>query len=199
VDYNVLNFLDITNISGYLTITKVSKDNEEVLYSDHNTIVSGMGIGLSELFASESELDLYFMTNFQLGVSGTSTLDVITTQELAGPLSSLGEYGYSSETINYVLKSMSKYGKTFENQPFGVIPLSNITKVSDSVVRHRIVVDNQDANDLEINEIGLFMNNPFKAVFGEALLVAYKQFPAISKTDDYSLIFEWDIDFTMNS
>ena len=197
-DY-ILNFLDYVNIEGYLTIKKSTFDGEEVLYSDYNTIVSGMGLGMAELFSSENDIDKFLTQNFQLGVSGTSSLEDISTQELGKALSSLEEYGYNDETLKYILKNQYKYSKVFPDTVFGVIPLSNIFAISDGVIRHKIVIDNEDANDISINEIGLFMKNPLATTPDTAVLVAYKTFPTITKTEDYSIIFEWDIDFSMNS
>lgn len=197
-DY-ILNFLDYVNIEGYLTIKKSTFDGEEVLYSDYNTIVSGMGLGMAELFSSENDIDQFLTQNFQLGVSGTSSLEDISTQELGKALSSLEEYGYNNETLKYTLKNQYKYSKVFPDTVFGVIPLSNIFAISDGVIRHKIVIDNEDANDISINEIGLFMKNPLATTPDTAVLVAYKTFPTITKTEDYSIIFEWDIDFSMNS
>lgn len=197
-DY-ILNFLDYVNIEGYLTIKKSTFDGEEVLYSDYNTIVSGMGLGMAELFSSENDIDQFLTQNFQLGVSGTSSLEDISTQELGRALSSLEEYGYNNETLKYTLKNQYKYSKVFPDTVFGVIPLSNIFAISDGVIRHKIVIDNEDANDISINEIGLFMKNPLATTPDTAVLVAYKTFPTITKTEDYSIIFEWDIDFSMNS
>lgn len=195
----ILNFLDYINIEGYLTIKKSTSDGEEVLYSDYNTIVSGMGLGMAELFSSENDIDKFLTQNFQLGVSGTSSLEDISTQELGKALSSLEEYGYNDETLKYILKNQYKYSKVFPDTVFGVIPLSNIFAISDGVIRHKIVIDNEDANDISINEIGLFMKNPLATTPDTAVLVAYKTFPTITKTEDYSIIFEWDIDFSMNS
>lgn len=195
----ILNFLDYINIEGYLTIKKSTSDGEEVLYSDYNTIVSGMGLGMAELFSSENDIDKFLTQNFQLGVSGTPSLEDISTQELGKALSSLEEYGYNDETLKYILKNQYKYSKVFPDTVFGVIPLSNIFAISDGVIRHKIVIDNEDANDISINEIGLFMKNPLATTPDTAVLVAYKTFPAITKTEDYSIIFEWDIDFSMNS
>lgn len=197
-DY-ILNFLDYVNIEGYLTIKKSTFDGEEVLYSDYNTIVSGMGLGMVELFSSENDIDQFLTQNFQLGVSGTPSLEDISTQELGRALSSLEEYGYNNETLKYTLKNQYKYSKVFPDTVFGVIPLSNIFAISDGVIRHKIVIDNEDANDISINEIGLFMKNPLATTPDTAVLVAYKTFPTITKTEDYSIIFEWDIDFSMNS
>ena len=47
------NFAEDIGITGHLTIIKKFKDGEEeVVFDDHNIIVSGMGVALSYLFTA---------------------------------------------------------------------------------------------------------------------------------------------------
>ena len=70
------NFTEELGINGHLTIIKQYNDGqEEVVFDDHNIIVSGMGVGLSYMFTgsgSNSVLD-YQIDRFQVGVSGPPT------------------------------------------------------------------------------------------------------------------------------
>ena len=56
------NFTEELGINGHLTIIKKFTDGqEEVVFDDHNIIVSGMGVGLTYLFTgsgSNTVLDL---------------------------------------------------------------------------------------------------------------------------------------------
>ena len=67
-------------LSGHLQIAKVYSDGtEELVFDDHNVIVSGMGVGLSYLFTaggSDNLLD-FQIDRFQVGVSGGTALEVI--------------------------------------------------------------------------------------------------------------------------
>ena len=45
---------DALDVSGHLQIYKIYKDGtEEKVFDDHNLITSGMGLGLSMLFAGQ--------------------------------------------------------------------------------------------------------------------------------------------------
>ena len=73
------NFIEEVGITGHLTISKQDKESgeEEVLFDDHNIIVSGMGVGLSYLFTgsgSNSIVD-YQIDRYQLGTSRGSDRD----------------------------------------------------------------------------------------------------------------------------
>ena len=76
--------------TGHLKIIKVFNDgSEEVYFDDSNIIVSGMGVALSYLFAGSGSTTItdYHIDKFQLGVSGTSSLQTSTTYVLSGALS----------------------------------------------------------------------------------------------------------------
>lgn len=202
----ILNLIEDLNIKGHLTISKVySSGEEEVVFDDHNIIVSGMGVSLAHLFAmsgSNSILD-YQVDRFQLGVSGASIYEVSSRNELRGPLTSISEYvgtggavlATSGEHIlnNAVVKT-SRY--------YGLIPQHNITRVDDNTVRYTIYIDQESCNnikrngvDASLNEIGLFVKN-IKGVSPVApILVAYRYFSNIAKTSDFALVFRWSLSF----
>ena len=55
---------DNISVSGHLEIYKIYEDGrEEQVFGDHNTITSGMGVGLGLLYAGSGADDI---TNFQI-------------------------------------------------------------------------------------------------------------------------------------
>lgn len=198
-----MNFIEDLGINGHLTITKVNRDgSEELIFDDHNIIVSGMGVGLAYLFAGlgSTKITDFHLDRVQIGVSGNSSLETSTTFQLSGPLSSTAEYGVNSDQ-NVVQSNQLVNGTSVSNKFFIKLPRSKVTRINDNSVRYTIVLD-EDAcnsstirNNLPINEIGLFMKNPQGAATDSSLLVAYRYFSNILKTDDFSLIFRWTINF----
>jgi len=209
------NFTDELGINGHLTIIKRYNDGvEEVLFDDHNIIVSGMGVNLAYLFtASGSHVVLdYQIDRFQLGVSGRSTnvatgvLETSTTYQLSGPLTLAGATtSYGSESNLFIAEGTQM---TNENDTtgvaFGLIPANKVTRIADNSVRYTIVVDDEACNGLAdsqsnetyLNEIGLLAKNPRGDSSPTAsILVAYRTFSNIRKTSDFSLIFRWTLNF----
>lgn len=198
------NFVEDLGITGHLQIVKkMSSGQEEVLLDDHNIIVSGMGVGLSYLFAasgSDSILD-YQVECFQLGISGPPAGGVTSAiYELSGPIAD-SEYGAASNLFIAERDQITGATRTL-NQAFAIIPAGKITRIADNSVRYTLVVDEQACNSIirdsesrALNEIGLFMKNPTGAADPEPILVAYRTFSDIIKTDDFSLIFRWTLNF----
>ena len=200
------NFIDDIGITGHLTIHKQYSDGqEELVFDDHNIIVSGMGTGLSYMFngsGSNSVLD-YQIDRFQIGVSGPPTGGVVSSiYQLSGDLTSIAEYGTGSNL--YIEDASQIKGNTIAtNKFFALIPANKITRIGDSSVRYTLVVDEEacndltrDSNDMNINEIGLFMKNPTgNTGTNRSILVAYRTFSNIRKTNDFSLIFRWTLNF----
>lgn len=203
----ILNLMESLDIKGHLTITKVyNSGNEEVIFDDHNIIVSGMGVSLAHLFAlsgSDSILD-YQIDRFQIGISGAAALEVSSTNQLSGPLSSFAEYGVDGDIlqtsayqiINNAIVSVPRY--------YGIIPQQNITRIDANTVRYTIVLDENSCNGEDItrggsqkylNEVGLFVKNIKNNVIDAPTLVAYRHFDDILKTSDFSLVFRWSINF----
>ena len=198
------NFTEELGINGHLTIIKKFTDGqEEVVFDDHNIIVSGMGVGLTYMFTgsgSNSVLD-YQIDRFQIGVSGPPAGGVTSAiYELSGALEE-DEYGAGSNLFiksGFQIKNQGSSDPTYA----ALIPANKITKIGDSSVRYTLVVDEEACNGLErdsleanINEVGLLMKNPKGSAAGEPILVAYRTFSNIMKTDDFSLIFRWTINF----
>jgi hypothetical protein len=201
----ILNLMEDLDIKGHLTISKVYRNGtEEVIFDDHNIIVSGMGVALAHMFAisgSDSILD-YQIDRFQVGVSGSAGLEVSSTNQLSGPLSSFAEYGLEGDilaasgyhVVNNTIVSLPRY--------YGIIPQQNITRIDANTVRYTIVIDEESCNDIlrggtakSLNEIGLFVKNIKNNAIVAPILVAYRHFDNILKTTDFSLVFRWSINF----
>ena len=200
-----LSLLEQLGIKGHLTISKSFRDGrEEVIFDDHNIIVSGMGVALAHLFAvsgSDSILD-YQIDRFQIGVGGGVAREVTSTYELSSPVSSFAEYGLNS----YVLAASAhqiKNNSVVTNPVFyGIIPEQHITRTNENTVRYTIVLDELACNNLTrsgsnafLNEIGLFVKNIKGANPRAPILVAYRYFGDIRKTENFSLVFRWSISF----
>lgn len=201
-----MNIFDYLNVKGHVTAHKVYNDGrEELIYDDHNVIVSGMGVGLSCFFAlsgSTSILD-YQIDRFQIGVSGVTANEVSTTNQLSMPLSSSEEY--IGATGDLLTASGNQFAGNLiaGTRWYARIPAHNITRINERSVRYSIVIDKDSCNNLTrngqpayINELGLFMRNPLSIVPHIApIMVAYKVVSNIRKTDEFGLIFRWTLTF----
>jgi len=191
------------NISGHLEIYKKYKDGStEKIFDDHNIIVSGMGVGLSYLFTgsgSNSILD-YQIDRFQVGVSGPPEGgETSAIYELSGALTGT-EYGINSNL--YIEEATQITNETTSTTIAARIPKNKITKIDKTSVRYTLVLDEDACNnlvrsgqDLNLNEIGMLMKNPTGYATNRPILVCYRTFGDIRKTDDFSLIFRWTLNF----
>lgn len=200
------NFLEELDIHGHLTISKVYPNKtEEVIFDDHNIIVSGMGVALAHMFAlsgSTSILD-YQIDRFQIGVSGATANEIINTNKLTGPLSSITEYVGTAGDI-LVTSGYQIQGNAVVSQQnwYGNIPQQNVTRVDENTVRYTIFLDQDSCNDLtrdgnsaSLNEIGLFVKNIKSGSPVAPILVAYRYFSNVRKTSDFALVFRWSLSF----
>jgi len=210
-----MNFIEDLKITGHLQIAKIyNSGNEEIVYDDHNVIVSGMSVGLSYLFtlSGSNTITDYQLDRFQLGVSAPPTGGVVSSiYQLSGNLSSFEEYGGAAAGLILVSSTQIKNGAApagpTGEEAFAYIPFSNITRIDDSSVRYTIIIDKDSCNnitrpagtagtvDRALNEIGLFMKNPRGNPSTQSILVAYRQFTDIIKTSDFALVFRWTINF----
>ena len=190
-------------IKGHLTVHKVVDGQEELVYDEDNVIVSGFGWALAHLYGkvgSETITD-YQIDRFKLGVSGGSELQVSSTTDLSGALSSLASYVGTGDS-NLDVVSGYRWANdvaTTTGEWFAKIPFSKVTKVDDRTVRYTIFVDadscNNLPNDASLNEIGLFIKNPKANATETSVLAAYRYFSNIRKTSDFALVFRWTISF----
>ncbi len=192
-----MNIYDYLNINGHVTIHKVlDNGQEELLYDDHNVIVSGFGVGLSHFFAlsGSTRITDYQIDRFQLGLSGATSLEVSSRFELSSPLTSINQYTSTGVgDIISVTANQIKNGSIVNNQVFAKIPFHHVTRISESSVRYTLRVDKDSCNSLALKEVGLFMKNPRGLVTDASILVAYKSFSEIRKTSDFALIIRWTI------
>jgi len=199
------NFTEELGINGHLTIIKrMNTGEEEILLDDPNIIVSGMGVGLSYLFTASGSNNIldYQIQKFQLGVSGPPAGGVASSiNELSGSLTSIDEYGTGSNLALFTGTQLVGAGIQ-TGRIFAEIPASKMTRINDNSVRYTLVVDEEAANgiqrggqDAAINEIGMFMKNPTGYSDDRPILVCYRTFSDIVKTNDFSLIFRWTINF----
>lgn len=204
------NFIEDLEVEGHLQIAKLFPNGEEeIVFDDPNVIVSGMGVGLAHLFSLSGPGNIleYQIDRFQIGVGGSLVNQVPATNSLSLPLSSLDEYG--SNSLLYVVSGYQAYSVNNISPslvPYGYIPQHKVSRVGDSSVRYTITLD-KDAVDLStrgaevpLNEIGLFMKNPLGDRSGgqnidTSILVAYRYFSDIIKTNDFALVFRWTINW----
>lgn len=200
------SFAEQIGMKGHLTIHKIVNGREELVYDQDNVIVSGFGWSLSQLYGrtgSESITD-YQIDRFKLGVSGGSELQVSSTSDLSGSLSSNVEYVGTADSNLQVVSGYRWVDNTATTdlEAFAKIPFSKVTKVDDRTVRYTIFVDEDSCNNLErdgtnvdLNEIGLFIRNPKASATETSVLAAYRYFSNIRKTSDFALVFRWTISF----
>ena len=200
-----LSFLEELDVRGHLTISKVSKSGaEEIIFDDHNVIVSGMGVALAHMFAlsgSDSILD-YQIDRFQVGVSGLPANETTSRNQLVGPLSSFNEYGFDNNLVIASAHHIINNSVVANQRIYCLIPQQNITRIDSNTVRYTLVLDEFAANNLvrnsvetPLSEIGLFIKNPKGQEPDASILVAYRTFSDIYKTEDFSLVFRWSINF----
>ena len=202
-----LNFAEQRWITGHLQIEKIWKDKSkgsEILFDDHNVIVSGMGVGLSILYSlsGSSNITDFQLDRFQVGVSGAGETETSSVFQLSGSLESAAEYAGTAGGLRTVIADQIRSIGDASDKVFGIIPFSHVTRVNDTSVRYTIVLDEDSANgiqrdsvDAPLNEIGLFMKNPQGRSSVASLLVAYRKFSNIIKASDFALVFRWTINF----
>tara|TARA_S200002703_G_scaffold160036_2_gene176233 strand:+ start:1954 stop:2568 length:615 start_codon:yes stop_codon:yes gene_type:complete len=193
-------------IKGHLTVHKVVDGQEELVYDEDNVIVSGFGWALAHLYGrvgSDTITD-YQIDRVKLGVSGGTELQVSSTSDLSGALSSQTEYVGTGDS-NLAVVSGYRWENdiaTTTGEWFAKIPYSKVTKVDDRTVRYTIFIDEDSCNNLSrdgvdanLNEIGLFIKNPKASATETSVLAAYRYFSSIRKTSDFALVFRWTISF----
>jgi len=190
---------DKFNPTGHLEVWKVYPDGEKELHwSDHNVITSGMGVGLAHLYSAKGSdrISDFQIVNWQVGTGGDLDDYGVSTFKLNAPLDGEAAYGVKSfmtiDTLRPIENGISS--PSFKRLPR--IPFTNIDKVTKTSVRFTLVLDNKSGNsDEELDEIGLFMRNPKGLNPPQPILVAYRPFIPIKKTEFFTLIFLWTLQF----
>lgn len=187
---------DIYSPTGHLEIFKIyPTGEEEIVFSEKNTITSGMGIGLARVFAASSNQSItdYQIRFFQVGFN--SPTYSVSTNQLGSSLN-INEYGSAPDVT---VSSLSQYagGTVYNSRAFVEIPFNLIKRVNKNSVQFALYLGQNTANSLAgpLQEVGLFMKNPLSYTNTTPVLVAYKTFPQIEKTSDFSLIFRWTLSF----
>lgn len=199
------------DVSGHLQIFKIHKDgSEEKVFDDHNLITSGMGLGLAALLSGQDNATTsvrdYQIRWFNLGTSGAGRRDGLfpydhTIYDLSGEVGAPLNYGEDNYTNDTNYKS-SPDGTKDGPHRVCYIPDTAIKRSGTNSVTYILWVPEDGVNeDDPLNEIGLWMNNPLRAITGGLiatpinLLVAYRAFDDIQKTDQFSLVFKWKLTF----
>jgi hypothetical protein len=204
---------DNLNVSGHLEIYKVFGDGtEERVLNDPNTITSGMGVGLGLLYAGSGAADItnFQIRYFQIGVSGDTKVGSYGVSETS-LVSALGQVGggsqYQTTTDSFLPLEAHElmdwdggakptvggsYGDTWF---FGLISDNSIKRVDLNSLTYILYIDKESCNNLTVNEVGLFMQNPLGRNTKRSQLVAYRPFTNIAKTNDFALVFKWTLNF----
>ena len=188
----------------------------------------GVGLGLLYAGSGAADITNFQIRYFQLGSSGDSRIstnawavtsygvsetflasalgqenqadpsvpaerwkDYQTTTESALPLSNhelmAADGGLKKDSQNHILWY------------FGVISDNNVKRVDLNSVTYILYVDRESCNNIIINEVGLFMDNPLGngplPSDKRSQLVAYRPFTNINKTSDFALVFKWTLHF----
>mgnify|MGYP003140229161 CR=1 FL=1 len=207
-----MNNNDVLNASGHLEIIKIYPDGkQEKVFDDQNTITSGMGVGLAMLFAGQgsSTVEDFQIRFFQCGSGAPASYDF----KQAGLGGYLGAGGPAGENNVPEIDSygpdvyISRHDRMLSNggitpnalENFALIPDYVIKKSSPTSLTFNLYLPETAAWPRNINEIGLFMSNPLASLIAtqarRSVLVAYRTFTAIRKTDEFSLLFKWKLSF----
>ena len=191
--------MDTIKPQGNLEVWKIYDDGEEELhFSEHNVITSGMGIGLAHLFSGSGAGTVadFQILNFQVGTGGNINYYGASSFQLTTPLT---HAEYASVGSMVLLEDLQPYKalNLATAEDFVRIPFSNIQRVSKTSVRFNLLLDKHTANEVsdELDEVGLFMRNPHGSIIPNPILVAYRPFTSLKKTSTFSLLFKWTIKF----
>jgi hypothetical protein len=211
-------------IKGHITICKVYSDGtQETVLDKANLITAGLGSSLVDvqMGLGSSYTDGYAPYYFQVG---TNTVDYITKFEpevssnfykLSAPFD-WDDYGEDSDHIlenRYRGFYASTTGDGVYNEMFGAsaalsatvfsgadeyfstVKEGRITKVFLDSFECEIILDEKDGNGKTISEVGLFSKNPKGLKEDTPVLMAYRSFAGVPKTDEFSLVIHWVVGF----
>ena len=191
---------DVLNVSGHLQIYKVYKDGtEEKVYDDHNVVTSGMGVGLAMLFAGQGDTNIedFQIRYFQVGSGAPTTYDY-KQDKLGQYMITTSKYGSNVMLSQHKRMESNGTGST-DNEVFITIPDNVIKKSSPTSVTYILYLPEDAEFEKDLNEIGLFMSNPLSVLISgqdrRSPLVAYRTFNSMRKTNEFSLVFKWKLNF----
>ena len=184
---------------GHLEVWKKFPDGtSELHYEDKNVICSGMGANLSEMFDAPptTSVEEYQLTYFKIGIDGSESLQVSTTNDLGQALT---QAAYGNGLIDIDVHDLVANGVVVDapgaSTTFARIPHAYIKRITNTKCMWQLVIDEQSANAQVLNEVGLFCQNPYRTTPEGSLLCAYRYFTPIAKTDSFILVIRWTIDF----
>ena len=193
------NNRDNIKTTGFLEISKLYPDGtEEIVFDERNIITSGMAVGLSHLFSASggTSIENFQILNYQVGVSGDINTYGVSSFKLVSSLTQAEYDSSGSETYVELLAPIENGSIIGSTVAFVRIPANHIEKVTKTSVRFILILDRYAANGApDLNEVGLFMRNPRGLVAEAPILVAYRPFTAITKTDAFALLFKWTLQF----
>tara|TARA_R100001377_G_C3184385_1_gene107950 strand:+ start:561 stop:1133 length:573 start_codon:yes stop_codon:yes gene_type:complete len=182
---------------GNLEIWKVYDDGtEELHFEEHNVIVSGMGVGLSFLFAGSGSVNMrdFQILNFQVGSAGDVNDYGVSTYKLNTPFLHPEYLTAGSEMLLENLYTIHN-DVVSTSSTLVRLPYSNIQKVTDTSVRFNLPIDKNSLTGETISEVGLFMRNPRGKALPNPILVAYRPFTSLTKLSTFALLLKWTISF----
>jgi hypothetical protein len=207
-------------IKGHITICKVYKDGtKETVLDRANMITAGLGSAFLDIQKGQGSrfpAD-YAPAYFQVG-TGAPSFNAVDTSgfwyQVCAPLS-WDQYGtdtdldiqekyrgFFASSINGAYQELEQTKAPLssvvfsgEDGYFAEVVKGSVTKNFLDSFESQIVLDEKTANGLAITEIGLFARNP-KGFYQESpLLMAYRSFNALNKTEQFSLVINWSIGF----
>lgn len=189
---------DTINTSGNLEIWKVYDDgNEELFFSDHNIIVSGMSAAFLSLFGGMTSNDIrdFQIRYFQLGTGVYEDSNItVNTNQLSAPIT-FAQYDPSGTAALVVSSVNVRAGDTITAEAAVEIPWQHIKRASPTSVLYTLILDKDAVNGITLREIGLFMRSPLSNTIANPMLAAYKKYPSLTKNSEFSLIYKWTLYF----
>jgi len=200
----------VEKLRGKVEIYKDFGDRQEKVGEYYNIVTRGMGITLAAFMMSgpRSTKNPYSIKYAQVGTGVVDYQAQPTRSEtrfnffkLNSALSK-ANYGrnlrYRVSTRNQLIATQeftatSNLSYTTQQAAFLNIPESRVSIKQDVGIRITVVIDKNTANGITLREVGLFSNNINTPENEQSVLVAYKQFAPIEKTNQFSLIFTWTI------
>lgn len=193
-----MNNTEIIQASGNLEIIKVYPNgSEEVVFSDHNVITSGLGVNLAIVFAGSgsNSIEDHQIRWFQLGSGAPTPGYGSEVYKLVAPFGN--DYGVGINIDSHQLGAPNGDSEAGTHY-FAWIPHTSVRKTSPTSVTYILTLGILACNGLDLKEIGLFVNNPYVKFISplvRSVLGAYRQFDVIKKTNDFSLVFRWTLSF----
>lgn len=210
-----MNLSDKLSNKGHITVTKIDKvtGEETILFKDNNVICYGLGMSVCELMNAtgfvddecdepvvpENYLAKYYLINrYQFGTGASSITPSLSTVSLGAPLVAT-QYGNVQRDVDIFSELLYKDEKNIvARQDF----LDLITPgLYNNKIVYVLMLDESSGNGLDINEVGLFVQNPYLKKDNDGidqpghLLAAYRKFPPVQKQGYFSLMVRWEIEF----